>query len=277
MLADKKKWEGTFVALATPFSGGKLDEEAYARLCEEVLHQGCEGLVPCGTTGETPTLSVEEQERCVRIAVEAARKKGATVIAGAGSNSTAATIEAVRRVKAAGADAALVVTPYYNKPTQAGIVAHYRAIAEAVPGFPIVAYVVPGRTASDILPDTYPALAQIEEVVAVKEATASMQRVIDIRERVGDRFVLLSGDDFTVLPFIACGGRGVISVSANVAPRLLSDLVRAAMQGELERARELQVRLNPLHRALFLESNPIPVKAALHLMGRFDDEVRLPL
>lgn len=277
MLADKKKWEGTFVALATPFSGGKLDEEAYARLCEEVLDQGCEGLVPCGTTGETPTLSVEEQERCVRIAVEAARKRGATVIAGAGSNSTAATIEAVRRVKAAGADAALVVTPYYNKPTQAGIVAHYRAIAEAVPGFPIVAYVVPGRTASDILPDTYPALAQIEEVVAVKEATASMQRVIDIRERVGDRFVLLSGDDFTVLPFIACGGRGVISVSANVAPRLLSDLVRAAMQGELERARELQVRLNPLHRALFLESNPIPVKAALHLMGRFDDEVRLPL
>lgn len=277
MLADKKKWEGTFVALATPFSGGKLDEEAYARLCEEVLDQGCEGLVPCGTTGETPTLSVEEQERCVRIAVEAARKKGATVIAGAGSNSTAATIEAVRRVKAAGADAALVVTPYYNKPTQAGIVAHYRAIAEAVPGFPIVAYVVPGRTASDILPDTYPALAQIEEVVAVKEATASMQRVIDIRERVGDRFVLLSGDDFTVLPFIACGGRGVISVSANVAPRLLSDLVRAAMQGELKRARELQVRLNPLHRALFLESNPIPVKAALHLMGRFDDEVRLPL
>lgn len=277
MLADKKKWEGTFVALATPFSGGKLDEEAYARLCEEVLDQGCEGLVPCGTTGETPTLSVEEQERCVRIAVEAARKKGATVIAGAGSNSTAATIEAVRRVKAAGADAALVVTPYYNKPTQAGIVAHYRAIAEAVPGFPIVAYVVPGRTASDILPETYPALAQIEEVVAVKEATASMQRVFDIRERVGERFVLLSGDDFTVLPFIACGGRGVISVSANVAPRLLSDLVRAAMQGELERARELQVRLNPLHRALFLESNPIPVKAALHLMGRFDDEVRLPL
>jgi len=277
MLADRKKWEGTFVALATPFRDGRLDEAAYARLCEEVLDEGCDGLVPCGTTGETPTLSIEEQERCIRIAVEAARKKGATVIAGAGSNSTAATIEAVRRVKAAGADAALVVTPYYNKPTQAGIVAHYRAIAEAVPGFPIVAYVVPGRTASDILPDTYPALAQIAEVVAVKEATASMQRVIDIRERVGDRFVLLSGDDFTVLPFIACGGRGVISVSANVAPRLLSDLVRAAMQGDLERARDLQVRLNPLHRALFLESNPIPVKAALHMMGRFADEVRLPL
>lgn len=277
MITDRKKWEGTLVALATPFSSGKLDEAAYARLCEEVLEQGCDGLVPCGTTGETPTLDVDEQDRCVRIAVEAAKKKGATVVAGAGSNSTAQTIESVRRVKAAGADAALVVTPYYNKPTQAGIVAHYRAIAEAVPGFPIVAYVVPGRTASDILPDTYTALAEIEEIVAVKEATASMQRVIDIREKVGDRFVLLSGDDFTVLPFIACGGRGVISVSANVAPKLFSDLIRASMEGDLEKARDLQVRLNPLHRALFLESNPIPVKAALHLMGRFQDEMRLPL
>lgn len=277
MITDRKKWEGTLVALATPFSGGKLDEAAYARLCEEVLEQGCDGLVPCGTTGETPTLDVDEQDRCVRIAVEAAKKKGATVVAGAGSNSTAQTIESVRRVKAAGADAALVVTPYYNKPTQAGIVAHYRAIAEAVPGFPIVAYVVPGRTASDILPDTYTALAEIEEIVAVKEATASMQRVIDIREKVGDRFVLLSGDDLTVLPFIACGGRGVISVSANVAPKLFSDLIRASMEGDLEKARDLQVRLNPLHRALFLESNPIPVKAALHLMGRFQDEMRLPL
>ncbi len=277
MPTERTRWEGTFVALATPFRGGAIDEAAYAKLCEEVLAEGCDGLVPCGTTGETPTLSVEEQDRLVRIAVEVAGAKGAPVIAGAGSNSTAQTIEAVRRVRAAGADAALVVTPYYNKPTQAGIVAHYRAIAEAVPGFPIVAYVVPGRTQSDILPDTYPALAEIEEVVAVKEATASMQRVIDIREWVGDRFALLSGDDFTVLPFIACGGRGVISVSANVAPRPFSDLVRAALAGEIEKARDLQVRLNALHRALFLESNPIPVKAAMHMMGRFADEVRLPL
>lgn len=277
MSIDTKKWEGTFVALATPFADGKLDEAAYAKLCEEVLAEGCEGLVPCGTTGETPALTVDEQDRCVRIAVEMAKGKGAPVIAGAGSNSTAETIESVRRVKAAGADAALVVTPYYNKPTQAGMVAHYRAIAQAVPGFPIVAYVVPGRTASDLLPETYPALAEIEEIVAVKEATASMQRVIDIRERVGDRFSLLSGDDFTVFPFIACGGRGVISVSANVAPKLFSDLVRAALRGDLETARELQVRLNPLHRALFLESNPIPVKAGLHMLGRFADEMRLPL
>lgn len=277
MPTQTKKWEGTFVALATPFAGGELDEAAYAKLCEEVLAEGCEGLVPCGTTGETPTLSAEEQDRLVRIAVEVAKGKGAPVIAGAGSNSTADTIENVRRVQAAGADAALVVTPYYNKPTQAGIVAHYRAIARAVPGFPIVAYVVPGRTQSDILPETYPALAEIEEIVAVKEATASMQRVIDIREKVGERFSLLSGDDFTVLPFIACGGRGVISVSANVAPKAFSDLVRAALGGDLATARDLQVRLNALHRALFLESNPIPLKAALHLLGRFADEVRLPL
>lgn len=277
MPTETKKWEGSFVALATPFSNGTIDEATYARLCEEVLEEGCDGLVPCGTTGETPTLDAEEQDRLVRIAVEVGKKRGAPVIAGAGSNSTAQTIETVRRVQAAGADAALVVTPYYNKPTQAGIVAHYRAISDAVPGFPIVAYVVPGRTQSDILPETYPALAEIEEVVAVKEATASMQRVIDIREKVGDRFSLLSGDDFTVLPFIACGGRGVISVSANIAPKPFSDLVRAALAGDLEKARDLQVRMNALHRALFLEANPIPLKAALHLTGRFADEVRLPL
>jgi 4-hydroxy-tetrahydrodipicolinate synthase len=275
--SQKNRWQGSFVALATPFRDGALDEAAYAALCTFLLDQGTDGLVPCGTTGETPTLSEAEQDRCVRIAVEAARQKGAPVVAGAGSNSTEATIANVRRVQEAGADAALVVTPYYTKPTQAGIVAHYRAIAQAVPGFPIVAYVVPGRTAGDLLPETYPALAEIEEVVAVKEATGSMQRVIDIREKVGDRFSLLSGDDFTVLPFIASGGHGVISVSANVAPRQMADLVHASLRGELEAARDLQVRMNPLHRALFVESNPIPVKAALHGLGHFADEMRLPL
>lgn len=276
-MSSSKRWQGSFVALATPFRGDRLDEEAYAGLCAHLLEQGTDGLVPCGTTGETPTLEAAEQDRCVRIAVEVAKGRGAPVVAGAGSNSTAETIRNVRRVKEAGADAALVVTPYYNKPTQAGIVAHYRAIAREVPDFPIVAYVVPGRTAGDLLPETYPALAEIEEVVAVKEATASMQRVIDVRERVGDRFSLLSGDDFTVLPFIACGGAGVISVSANVAPRQMADLVHLSLRGEWEGARDLQVRMNPLHRALFVESNPIPVKAALHLQGRFADEVRLPL
>lgn len=272
-----RTFEGNLVALATPFRDGKVDEAAYRALCERLLDGGVDGLVPCGTTGETPTLEPEEQQACIRIAVEVARAKGAFVVAGAGTNSTAATIRNVGMVRDAGADGALVVTPYYNKPTQAGIVAHYRAIAKAHPGFPIVAYVVPGRTGGDLLPDTYPSLAEIAEVVAVKEATGSMQRVIDIRERVGDRFSLLSGDDFTVLPFIACGGRGVISVTSNVAPRQMGDLVRAARAGDLEKARALQVALNELNTCLFLESNPIPVKAALHLLGHFADEVRLPL
>ncbi|HWV38795.1 MAG TPA: 4-hydroxy-tetrahydrodipicolinate synthase [Vulgatibacter sp.] len=271
------KFEGSWVALATPFRGGELDQAAYRALCEHLLDEGTDGLVPCGTTGETPTLSEDEQRACVRTAVEVARSRGRKVIAGAGSNSTKATIRNVARVREDGADAALVVTPYYNKPTQAGLVEHYRAIAEAVPGFPLVAYVVPGRTGVDLLPETYPALAEIPEVVAVKEATASLQRVIDIREKVGDRFSLLSGDDFTVLPFIACGGRGVISVSANVAPRHMAELVHGALVGRIDRAAALQVEMNALHRALFLESNPIPVKAALHLLGRFADEVRQPL
>lgn len=271
------KFEGSWVALATPFRDGKLDEAAYRALCEHLLAEGTDGLVPCGTTGETPTLDDDEQRTCVRIAVEVSRARGRKVIAGAGSSSTAATIRNVARVREDGADAALVVTPYYNKPTQAGLVEHYRAVAKAVPGFPIVAYVVPGRTGVDMLPETYPALAEIPEVVAVKEATASLQRVIDIREKVGDRFSLLSGDDFTVLPFIACGGRGVISVSANVAPRHMADLVHGALEGRIDRAAALQVEMNALHRALFLESNPIPVKAALHLLGRFADEVRQPL
>jgi len=269
--------EGSYVALATPFRDGAVDEAAYRALCEHLIAEGIDGLVPCGTTGETPTLSSEEQLRCIRIAVEVGRAAGKKVIAGAGTNSTSQTVANVQAVREAGADAALVVTPYYTKPTQAGIIAHYRAIADGAPGFPIVAYVVPGRTGGDLLPESYPALAEIEEVVAVKEATGSLSRVIDIRERVGDRFSLLSGDDFTVLPFIACGGKGVISVSGNVAPRHLSDLVNAARAGDLEKAGQIQVAMNALHRALFVESNPIPVKAALHLQGRFADEVRLPL
>lgn len=272
-----RTFEGNLVALATPFRGGKLDEAAYRALCERLLDDGVDGLVPCGTTGETPTLEAAEQQTCVRIAVEVAKAKGAFVVAGAGTNSTASTIRNVAAVREAGADGALVVTPYYSRPTQAGLVAHYREVAKANPGFPLVAYVVPGRTGVDLLPDTYPALAEIDEVVAVKEATASMQRVIDIRERVGDRFSLLSGDDFTVLPFIACGGRGVISVTSNVAPRHMADLIAAARKGDNAKAAQIQVAINALNAALFAEPNPVPVKAALHLLGHFADEMRLPL
>lgn len=269
--------EGSFPAVATPFRSGALDERAYRELCAWLLAEGCAGLVPCGTTGETPTLSRAEQDACIRIAVEEGRRAGKPVIAGAGTNDTRTTIERVREVKALGADAALVVTPWYNKPTQGGLIAHYAAVNDAVPSFPIVVYVVPGRTGGDLLPETYGKLCARPEIVAVKEATASMQRVVEIKEQVGDRLQILSGDDFTIHPLIALGGTGVISVSANVAPKLLAELVAASRRGDNATAAALQVRLQPLHRALFLESNPIPVKAALHLMGRFADEVRLPL
>jgi len=170
-----------------------------------------------------------------------------------------------------------VVTPYYNKPTQGGLFEHYRAIAKANPGFPIVAYNVPGRTGVDLLPETCLRLCEIPEVVAVKEATGSMPRAIEIAEKCGERLTLLSGDDFTILPFISCGGKGVISVSANVAPRMIADLVKTARAGQLAKAAELQVKLNGLHRLLFVESSPVPVKWALHLMNKFGPEIRLPL
>jgi len=271
-----KTFEGSIVALATPFRGGAFDEEGYRGLIRHQLENGTEGLVPIGTTGEAVTMSAEERTRAVKIAVEMARGK-VPVIAGAGSNNTQETIESVRRVRETGADAALVVTPYYNKPTQNGLYEHFRAVGKAHPGFTIVAYNVPGRTGVDLLPETCLRLCDIPELVALKEATGSMSRAIDIVEKCGGRLTLLSGDDFTILPFIACGGKGVISVSANVAPRMVSDLVKAARAGQLAKAGELQVKLNALHRLLFIESNPIPVKWALHLMKKFGPEIRLPL
>jgi 4-hydroxy-tetrahydrodipicolinate synthase len=272
-----KPLAGSFVAMASPFKDGGLDERAYRALAQHLLENGTDGLVPIGTTGEASTMTPQEQTLAVKIAVEVAKGR-VPVVAGAGSNSTAGTIESVKRVREAGADAALIVTPYYNKPTQDGLVAHYRAVAKAHPGFGIVAYNVPGRTGVDLLPETCQRLCDISEIVGIKEATASMTRMADLVERCGtERLALLSGDDFTIAPFIALGGKGVISVSANVAPRLVSDLVHAALKGEVKTAAAIQIKLNPLHRALFLESNPIPVKAALHLMGRYGPEVRLPL
>lgn len=271
-----KTFQGSMVALATPFRGGSLDAEAYRGLIRFQLEHGTEGLVPMGTTGEAVTMSLEERLGAVRVAVEEARDR-VPVVAGAGSNSTRETIEAVKGVREAGADGALVVTPYYNKPTQAGLVEHYRQVARAHPGFPLVAYNVPGRTGVDLLPDTCQRLCEIPEVVALKEATGNMARAIEILEKCGERLCLLSGDDFTVLPFIACGGRGVISVSANLVPGLMAELVKAARAGELERARALQLRLNNLHRLLFVESNPIPVKWGLHLTRGFTAEIRAPL
>ena len=271
-----KTFEGSMTALATPFRGGALDEEAYRKLIRHQLANGTSGLVPIGTTGEAVTMSVEERVRAVQLAVEEAKGKS-PVIAGSGSNDTRETIAMTAKVREAGADAALVVTPYYNKPTPAGLVEHYRAVAKAHPGFPIVAYNVPGRTGLDMQADTVARLCEIPELVALKEATGSLTRTIDLVEKVGDRLTLLSGDDFTVLPFIACGGKGVISVSSNVVPRMMAELVAHARAGRLAEARALQVKLNNLHRLLFIESNPIPVKWALHKMKLFGPELRLPL
>jgi len=268
---------GSFCALASPFKDGAFDAEAYRAHAQHLIEQGTDGLVPIGTTGEAATMTPAEQSLAVRTAVEAAKGR-VPVVAGAGSNSTAGTIEAVARVREAGADAALIVTPYYNKPTQGGLFEHYRAVAKAHPGFPVVAYNVPGRTGVDLLPETCKRLCDLPEVVGLKEATASMVRMVDLVEQCGvERLALLSGDDFTIAPFISLGGKGVISVSANVAPKLVSDLVHAALDGDFKKSSALQVKLNALHRALFLEANPIPVKAALHLQGRYGPEVRLPL
>jgi 4-hydroxy-tetrahydrodipicolinate synthase len=271
-----KTFEGSMTALATPFRDGALDEAAYRALVRQQISGGTSVLIPMGTTGEAVTMSPEERFRAIRVVVEEAAGR-VSVVGGAGSNSTAETIEGVKRAREAGADGTLIVTPYYNKPTQAGLVEHYRAVAKAHPGFPIVAYNVPGRTGVDLLPETALRLCDIPEVVAIKEATGNMARAVDLVEKCGERLTLLSGDDFTVLPFIACGGKGVISVSSNVAPRMMADLVAAARGGEIAKARELQVRMNELHRLLFVEANPIPVKWALHKLGLFGPEVRLPL
>jgi 4-hydroxy-tetrahydrodipicolinate synthase len=271
-----RTFEGSMTALATPFREGAFDEASFRALVRQQIAGGTNVLIPMGTTGEAVTMTAEERFRAIRVAVEEAAGQ-VPVVAGGGSNSTAETIENVKRAREAGADGTLIVTPYYNKPTQAGLVEHFRAVARAHPGFPIIAYNVPGRTGVDLLPETALRLCDVPEVVAIKEATGNMARAVDLVEKCGERLTLLSGDDFTVLPFIACGGKGVISVSSNVAPRMMADLVAAARAGELAKARELQVRMNELHRLLFIESNPIPVKWALHKLGLFGPELRLPL
>jgi len=270
------KLSGSMTALATPFKDGRLDEAAYEWLVGYQVDNGTAALVPIGTTGEAATMSAAERKRTVEVCVKA-NKGRVPVIAGAGTNATATTIEEMKLVREAGADAALVVTPYYNKPTQAGLVEHYRLLAKAHPGFPIVAYNVPGRTAVDMLPDTVKQLCDIPELVAIKEATGNVLRCLDVYERCGERMTLLSGDDFIVAPFVLSGGKGVISVSSNLAPKTMADLVAAALSGDVAKARALQLELQPLHRLLFVESNPIPVKWALHLMGKFSPEIRPPL
>ncbi len=273
-IADRLK--GALTALVTPFdSDDKVDVAALKRIVTKQLDQGISGLVPCGTTGETPCLTNEEQETVVRTAVELADGK-VPVIAGTGSNSTRVTIEQTNRAKAWGIDAALVVCPYYNKPTQEGLFQHFKAVWEAC-GIPIVLYNVPGRTVSDIQPETLGRLVEIGAIVAIKDATANMQRAAEQITATGGKLALLSGDDFTILPFVATGGQGVISVVSNVAPKDTVRLVAASAEGDYATAQPLNRRIIDLSRALFLQSNPIPVKAMVSLGGWCHPRVRSPL
>jgi len=266
---------GSIVALVTPFRDGRVDEKGLRELIEYQMDNGTNGIVPCGTTGESATLSHKEHQHLVEITVDAVRKL-VPVIAGTGSNSTEEAVGLTQHALVAGADASLMITPYYNKPTQEGLYQHFCKVASEVE-IPIILYNVPSRTGVNLLPSTVARLAKIGNIVGIKEASGSLQQIIDIIALCGEDFIVLSGDDFLVLPILAVGGKGVISVVANVAPRDMAELVRAFQGGNLARAKALQYKLRPLNDAMFLETNPIPVKTALALMGKISGELRLPL
>lgn len=267
---------GSMVALVTPFRGGAVDEAALRDLARWQIDNGTDGLVPCGTTGEGATLSGDELFRVVRACVEEARGR-VPVIAGCGSNDTRRTIDNVRRAKEAGADLALVVTPYYNKPSPEGLFRHFEAVAKQG-GLPVVLYNVPSRTSLDMLPDTIARCAKVPGIVAVKEASGSVVRVAEILAAgVPEDFAILAGDDMFTLPTLASGGHGVISVVANIAPADMADLCDAFFAGDLPKAQRAQTRFAPLVKAMFCETNPLPVKYALARMGRIAPELRLPL
>lgn len=266
---------GSIPALVTPFRDGRVDEPALRKLVEWQIAEGSHGLVPVGTTGESPTLTHEEHERVIEIVVETAAKR-VPVIAGAGSNNTVEAIRFLRHAERVGADAALVVTPYYNKPGPRGLIAHYTALHDAC-GLPIIVYNIPGRSVIDMQPATMAELAKLPRIVGVKDATGDLARVTRQRAACGPDFIQLSGEDITALGFNAHGGTGCISVTANVAPRLCARFQEATLRGDYAEALEVQDMLAPLHTALFVESNPCPTKYALSLLGVCSDEVRLPL
>jgi 4-hydroxy-tetrahydrodipicolinate synthase len=269
-------FQGSMVALVTPMHpDGKLDEEALARLVAFHIEHGTDAIVAVGTTGESATLDHQEHAEVVRQVIQLAGGR-IPVIAGTGSNSTQEAIELTRHAKEAGADACLLVTPYYNKPTQEGLYQHFKAIAEAV-AIPQILYNVPGRTAVDMLPETVERLAQIDNIIGVKEATGDIERGKDIMQRCGEAFELYSGDDATAMELILAGAKGDISVTANVAPRDMHDMCAAALAGDRDTAMAINSRLETLHKNLFIEANPIPVKWALHDMGLISTGIRLPL
>jgi 4-hydroxy-tetrahydrodipicolinate synthase len=268
-------FQGSITALITPFKDGSLDEAAFRKLVEWQIDQGTHGLVPCGTTGESPTLAHDEHRRVIELCIEAAGGR-VPVIAGTGSNSTREAVALTQHAKEAGADGALVVTPYYNKPTQEGLYLHYKAINDAA-DIPILIYNIPGRSVIDMSVDTMARLFNLKNIVGVKDATANMARVSLQRAAMGHDFIQLSGEDATALGFMAHGGHGCISVSANVAPALCSEFQLACLAGNFKRALELQDRLLPLHEALFVEANPGPVKYAAEKLGICTGDTRLPL
>jgi 4-hydroxy-tetrahydrodipicolinate synthase len=272
---SEPRFQGVFPALITPFRDGEVDEKAFAALVERQIAGGVHGLVPVGTTGETSTLSYAEHARVVELCVEVARGR-VPVIAGAGSNATAEAIELARHAKAVGADAALMVTPYYNRPSQEGLYRHYAAVNDAV-DLPIFVYNVPSRTGVDIANDTLARLAKLPHIVGIKDATGDMTRPSQQRLICGPDWVMLSGDDPSALGYIAHGGHGCISVTANVAPEACAAFYNACLQGDLASARERQDRLIGLHKALFLDASPAPTKFALAQLGLCADEARLPV
>jgi len=268
-------FSGSIVAIVTPFKDGKVDEDAFRELIEFQIENGTSGIVPCGTTGESATLDFEEHKRVIKICVEAVKKR-VPVIAGAGANNTNEAIELTRFAKEVGADATLQVVPYYNKPTQEGLYLHFSTIAKEVP-LPQVLYNIPGRTGVNMLPETVARLAELKEIVAIKEASGNLSQMAEIMNLAGDKITLLSGDDNLTLPVLSVGGKGVISVIANIVPKETADMIKMWEKGDVEGARKMFFKLLPLCKAMFYETNPIPVKTALSLMGKIRGELRLPL
>jgi 4-hydroxy-tetrahydrodipicolinate synthase len=268
-------FKGAIVAIVTPYKDGKVDEEALRQLIDFQIANGTDGIVPCGTTGESTTLSHEEHDKVIEITIDAVKKR-VPVIAGTGSNSTAEALRLTQHAYKAGADGALIVCPYYNRPTQEGLYQHFKTIAESVP-IPIVPYNIPGRTGVNLLPPMVAKLAKIKNIVGIKEASGSIKQMSDVIELCPDNFAVLSGDDNFTLPLLAMGGAGVISVISNVVPADMAGLVDAFVAGDINKAKLLHHKMAPLMEALFVEVNPIPVKAALAMMGKIKEEYRLPL
>ena len=268
-------FEGSFVAIVTPFKNGKVDAKALKDLIEFHIENGTNGIVPCGTTGESATLSHHEHEEVIRIAVETCRGR-VPVLAGTGSNATHEAIELTLSAQKLGADGALLITPYYNKPTQQGLYQHFAAVAKET-RLPIILYNVPSRTSINMLPETVARLSKIENIVGIKEASGNLVQVSEIIQSCGTDFEVISGEDALTWPILALGGKGVISVTANLVPEKLSKLCKAALKGDMAIARSLHYELLKLNDVMFIETNPIPVKAALVIMGRIDNEFRAPL